>query len=336
MQVDIGRYIGDLLYTNQRVSIPGLGSFVSSYQPAVLDPVQGELSPPSKLLEFNDNLVVDDGLMVEYLCKQEGISPVEAQKLIDAYVSEIRIAIENREIVTFSGLGRLYKDYEGQLKFIPDGTNYNTDAYGLPTINFYPIGKGQAEKQAVVRDTGPRRSSGGIHAFLGRFLNRGMALALGVAVLVVLGSVYILLIQPGRQTSDEGARKVPTSRVNVKPSTEDMPEAGQKEVTALSESVEEGPAAADDAPEEELDTESPTLQPEQRFFVIIIGSFGNEKNVERLVERIYKAGYEPYTEKSGSLTKVGVQKAYDDTSEINSVLKDVKKQFSKDAKVYRQ
>ena len=70
--------------------------------------------------------------------------------------------------------------------------------------------------------------------------------------------------------------------------------------------------------------------------VMVVTVFGDEKNVQRLIERIYKAGYEPFTEPKGRLTRVGIQKAYTNESEIQAALKDVQKKFSKDAKVLRK
>jgi len=339
MQVDIGKYIGSLLYTNQSVSVPGLGSFVSGYESASIDPVQGELSPPSKSLMFNKNLVVDDGLLVEHICREEKISAIEAQQLLEAYVNEIKEAIDKREIVTFTDLGRLYKDYEGQIKFLPDGTNFNTNSYGLPSINFYPIGKTEPIAQAPAANDKKKQPSGA-GGFFSRFLNNGLAaVVLGVATVVILVTVYFLFIQ-SPESGREEAHKVPTSRVNVKPGADSQQQ--QSTASADTEMQEESPSKPEDEnpaePEQpdEIDTERPTVSPQQKYFVIILGSFGNEGNVQRLVERIYQAGYEPYTEQSGKLTKVGIQKAYTEKSEITATLRDVRQEFSEDAKVYKQ
>ena len=63
--MDIGQCIAELLYEQESVSLPGLGSFTSRYKPAAIDHVQGKLSPPTKEIEFNANLVLDDGLLAE-------------------------------------------------------------------------------------------------------------------------------------------------------------------------------------------------------------------------------------------------------------------------------
>jgi cell division septation protein DedD len=87
---------------------------------------------------------------------------------------------------------------------------------------------------------------------------------------------------------------------------------------------------------EAFDSESPTPAPGQRFFVISVGVFGNQENVERMIKRIYDAGYEPYVEEMGKLTRLGIQRAYSSEADIQKTLQDVQKKLTKDAKVIQR
>ena len=118
MEIDVGTYIGDLLYQNEKVNIPGLGGFTADYKTAELDHVQGKIAPPSKSLNFNSNLVVNDGLLINYIKEKHELSLGEAQKAVEDYVSRVKEAIGRREIVVFPEVGRLYKDYEQKLQFL--------------------------------------------------------------------------------------------------------------------------------------------------------------------------------------------------------------------------
>lgn len=335
MQIDIGSHIAALLYEHNSVNIPGLGGFVSSYKTATADQVQGELHPPSKGLNFNSNLVADDGLLAQHLQEKLGISLTDANELVENYVKEVKEAIGRREIVVFPKVGRLYKDYEHNLQFLADTTNFNLDAYGLPTVRFYPIARRTAPGSSVRPANGqPQTAVGGAAPPPSRRLNHGLVIAISFAAVIVLIATYFLFFfKPAG--SDANARRLPTSRVNVSPSQTGSSIAdtdGSLAEGSLSGPEEETPAGD----EEELDTEGATAAPGQRFFVIGIGVFGNEKNVQRLIQRIYQAGYEPFTEPEGNLTRVGIQKTYTDESEIQAALKDVRKRFSKDAKVLRK
>lgn len=340
MQIDVGSHIAGLLYEHNSVNIPGLGGFVSRYQPAVADQVQGQVHPPSKGLAFNGNLVADDGLLAQHLHEKLGITLAEAKEAVDAYVKEVKAAIEKREIVVFPKVGRLYKDYEQNLQFLADTTNFNLDSYGLPTVHFYPIAR-KAEQGSSVRPANgqPRPTAGKAAApKKGRFLNNGLAIAISLALIIVAVAAYFLFFRTPKPGGDNPER-MPTSRINISPSqAEGQPAAPPAELPEDAEDGQEEGAYPDEdtADGEGLDTEGATAAPGQKYFIIGIGVFGNENNVQRLIERIYQAGYEPYTEPKGNLTRVGIQKAYTDESEVRETLQDVRRRFSKDAKVLRK
>lgn len=330
--MDIGSYIGALLYEHNTVALPSLGSFESAYQPAMIDQVQGELHPPGKSIAFNANLITDDGLLTAYIMKKHGLSATEAGQMLENYVREVKDAIERREIVVFPDVGRLYKDYEQNLQFLADSTNFEIQSYGLPTVSFYPIARSAHQNTAgkATSETPPASVS----ATAGR-LNAGLIAAIGAAVVVVGVALYFLAFGAGGQ-GEESLQPVPASRVNIRPGEDTQSAKAQTEPFA-----EEGAGLSADtlretpAPQTDSDTEEPTAAPGQKSYVIIIGVFGNPKNVQRLIDEIYDAGYEPYTEKAGDLTRVGVQRAYQTEADIEAAIADVRNRFTKDAKLYR-
>jgi len=333
--MDIGKYIGELLYQHDAVALPGLGTFVSAYQPAEIDQVRGELHPPGKGAGFNPNLVQDDGLLVKFLQNRHHVSFEAAQRQVKQYVEEVQAALERQEMVDFPELGRLYQDYEKNLQFLPDGTNFSLEAYGLPMVEAYPARRArtsQATSTTAPASTASTQPTN--YALIG-------AIAVGVAVILVAG--YFLLFNEVPQ-DEEALLPVPTSRVNVSPSdqkanTDSTVESNegtaseQESETAVSGEQEREPAGDEEAG---WDNEEPTPAPGQKRLVIIIGAFGSQENVSRLVDDIYDAGYEPYTEKSGSLTRVGVQKAYRQPAELERVLNDVRNRFNSDAQLIKK
>lgn len=335
MQKDIGKHIGELLYQHDAVALPGLGTFVSAYQPAEIDQVKGELHPPGEGAVFNPNLVTDDGLLVKFLQSRHQLDFETARKQVKQYVEEVKAALESQEMVDFPEVGRLYQDYEKNLQFLPDSTNFSLEAYGLPVVEAYPAARPKSASAAAAApvSTAPARKIN--YALIG-------AIAAGVAVILMAG--YFLLFNEAPQ-DDEGLLPVPTSRVNVSPSgqqgatgdsTEEIGETTDGQNPAASAPVEEERQETESEEEAGWDSEEPTPAPDQRRLVIIIGAFGNQKNVSRLVDEIYDAGYEPYTEKSGSLTRVGVQKAYRQPAEVERVLTDVRNRFNSDAKLIKK
>ncbi|KGE86566.1 MAG: SPOR domain-containing protein [Phaeodactylibacter xiamenensis] len=330
MEMDIGSYISLLLYKNKAVALPGLGSFEAAYQPAVIDQVQGELHPPGNTISFNPNLVSDDGLLCSMIQDRYGLPATDAAKTLEDYVHEVKEAIGRREIVVFPKVGRLYRDYENNLQFLPDGNNYDVESYGLPTVSFYPVAR--SHRAQPVKEQPGKTAARPVSAKKAQATNNGLIAAIGAATIVVGVAIYFLLFGAD-QTQEQPLHPVPTSRVNVRPGDEASANAAPSENEAVAESENKAESSSERA--ESTDTEQPTPVPGQQSYVIIVGVFGNPDNVKQLIDDIYDAGYEPYTEKAGNLTKVGVQRTYRSEAEIEAAIQDVRKRFTKDAKLYR-
>ncbi len=334
MQIDPGAYIAELLYENDTVSLPGFGSFVKAYKGANIDYVQGEIKPPASALNFNSNLVVNDGLLVRFLKKKHGLPISKAEQVVKDYVSDLKQKLENKEFVTFSGLGRLYKDFEGNFKFLPESTNFNTDSFGLPDLQFYPIARPFSETgKSTVMTTPPTKSETVSNSIADWFANNLLWIGLAV-VLVVFTTIYLTMFR-NKGDQNNQVSGLEQERLNVSPGDSE----GDYEIVDDFYDDEDAPIASDDLPPadppEEVDTEAPTLSPREKVAVIIIGKFGKQSNVDKLVKRIYEAGYEPYTDKEGSLTVVGVQMVYEEDSKVYSTLEKVRNKFEPDAEILR-
>lgn len=364
MEVDISKHIVELLYEHDVVSLPGLGSFVGSYKSAVVDQVSGTVAPPAKTITFDDNLRMDDGLLIDTIGKSYGITFDTATDLVQNYVNQIREVLDRREIVSFPNLGRLYRDFEQNLQFLPDVTNFNTESHGLPDVKAYPIATPEpepalplAEEPLVVEN---QRSSGPLPSAvsLGRLINhwlRDNVLLVGILATVV---VVLLLFSLLRGPLDEATRSDET-QVNVPPPVSEEeykndfpPEEVPREQKQPLTSDKQGAIVDDGRTEEEPKTntkppkntavppavvEKPAVTTPapapvgDKTGIIAIGSFKDQANVTKLVEKISAAGLTPYQTANGALTRVGVQFKYSTPAELNAMLSTVRKKFDSGA-----
>lgn len=153
MNIQIAEEIKELLYDNGSVVIPGLGTFTGSYKSASIDNIQGSLSPPALEIEFNSDNIINDGVLVDFLQKKYNIASYEAQKVIDTFREDALQTFKRHEILLISDVGRLYRDYTDKVRFLPEKTNFNTDSFGLPAVQFYPVSRSRPEP--VVEPTPP-------------------------------------------------------------------------------------------------------------------------------------------------------------------------------------
>ena len=128
----IARYIGDLLYDYECVVIPGLGGFLTSETPATINPVTHHFKPPFKKIFFNTQLRANDGLLINYVAKEMGLSYREAKSQVDKFVLLCHDALKNGKRINFHRIGYIYMNSKEQIVFEQDTTiNYDADAYGL-------------------------------------------------------------------------------------------------------------------------------------------------------------------------------------------------------------
>jgi CCDC81-like prokaryotic HU domain 1/CCDC81-like prokaryotic HU domain 2 len=150
MDIIIANEIKELLYEQQTVIIPGLGAFVASYKSAMVEPLQGQFVPPNFSIRFNENLLVNDGVLKDFIQKKYTMPAIEANRVIDNFVKESQLALELHELVAIPEVGRLYRDNTGKIQFLPDQTNFNTESFGLTNLQFYPISRPRIDQEQYI------------------------------------------------------------------------------------------------------------------------------------------------------------------------------------------
>jgi cell division septation protein DedD/nucleoid DNA-binding protein len=314
-QMQIQECIANLLYLHNSVSLPGFGTIVAQYHAAVIDHVQGKLTPPSKNLSFDTSIDSDDGLLTEEVAKVFRVSHSEASEKVAAFIQTLSLSIANGELVGISGVGRLFRDVEGRIQFLPEEQNFNPESFGLPELQYHPVirrpatasGEPKAPPALPVK---PLKTSW--------WQRNVLWLAL---IAIILLSVSIVWIQFSNTGSTSETAELPQEFLNVAPGETKDAKAAPLEEEALAE---------------EQDSDAPTMPPNQKICTIRIGKFGNADNVRRLVRKAQELGMNPYTRKDGGLTEVGVTFPYSEEKEIQQMLADARKYLSPDAVIEKK
>jgi len=145
--VEINQYIRELLFLNDCVIIPEFGGFITNYKPASID--NNQFFPPAKEIAFNNKLISNDGLLVNYISEIEGINYFEAKQKLGAFVEEIQLNLERNRNVYFEGVGYLHYDSRENLQFEPQiKQNLLAESYGLQNFSFEKLYQRQMPKPA--------------------------------------------------------------------------------------------------------------------------------------------------------------------------------------------
>lgn len=129
------KYISDLLYRHQCVVVLGFGAFITEEVSASYHPKSQTFTPPKKLVYLNTLLKNNDGLLAQYIAKEQQITYVKAVEFIKDITILWHNTIEQKNILELSGLGTIVKNAEGVLTFEAYGIqNYLTSSFGLSNI----------------------------------------------------------------------------------------------------------------------------------------------------------------------------------------------------------
>ncbi len=141
-------YIKDHLLFNDRVTLPGLGSFEINRSAARID--GNIIRPPTLYLVFNTESSIDDGSLAKNIATAEDISPDEATQKILEYIDGILFALNKGEDFVFEGLGRLFRDSENVLRFEKDPAyKIEFDTLGLQSFELDPVDELSGEGTSI-------------------------------------------------------------------------------------------------------------------------------------------------------------------------------------------
>jgi hypothetical protein len=131
--------IVQLIIQHDCVIIPEFGGFVTKAIPSKIDYDKGIMSPPSKQLLFNIQLLNNDGLLTTEISSVNKISYTEASNEIVRKVSEYHAALKAGKKITIHKVGTFQRNQEGLLVFEQDRFfNFLMSSYGLGNVQFVP------------------------------------------------------------------------------------------------------------------------------------------------------------------------------------------------------
>lgn len=147
----LNQHIADLLHKHNCVIVPDFGGFVANYRSAVVDELRGKIYPPSKSVLFNAHLKDNDGLLGNYVARQEQTDYPSALELIADSVSNWKQELEAGQRIEIGEVGFLYRE-NGKLHFEQSReVNLLMQAYGLRSIDFVLFNKVETTQPVEIK-----------------------------------------------------------------------------------------------------------------------------------------------------------------------------------------
>ncbi|MFD2717799.1 SPOR domain-containing protein [Hymenobacter monticola] len=155
-------HIRPLLRDHDCVIIPDFGGLVADASSARAQPGRQALSPPTKLVAFNQALTRNDGLLVDALSQHLGMPISQAREAVRAAVVSLKRELDETSRTELPGIGIFRRAAGRGLVFEYTGTdNLLASAFGLPELVARPVRAANARPkhpQPILRGEGARRS----------------------------------------------------------------------------------------------------------------------------------------------------------------------------------
>lgn len=304
----IEKYISDLLYRYQCVTVPGLGSFLARYQSAKVYHSTNVFYPPTKVISFNGQLRDDDGLLTKHIAQVNKISYEEASARIEKEVNIWVSKMKSGDTIEMENIGEIWFSNENKILFQPsDHVNYLTSSFGLssfasPAVTREALKKEveQLEEKAPIAFTPERRSA--IHGLMKYAAVFMLALSAGTVGYKLVEQDYNQRLEFAQQEAQQQVEKT------------------IQQATFFDTSPIELPAVT-------LELHKAPLK-----YHIVAGAFRVEENAQKRIDELRQHGFDAHLI---GINKYGLhQVAYSsfaDVEEALSYLRKIKREESKDA-----
>lgn len=322
--MEINAIVQQILLTNDYASLPGLGSFVRRYDPARVADDGVTLLPPQETVVFDSSRTFNDDAVENYLVEHRGLSKPEAEKELTEFCQSLWLRLERGESVFFHGIGNLLKASDGSF-VVESDDKLISSTFGLPPI---VLERTQSAEATHVKTEAPPQtvlSSAEQKGFNAAQEERPAPrkTARNVLVLVVLviliGLAAILLLPKFQQSEpDRIADSQTTEQVNpadqqiTSSENIDIEPTEQKDTVKQSPTdfVPEATTTSPKSEKQELSKQPDRVVPvpidkksalfyqdreveQDKTYYIVVGSFANRVNAEKLVNELSIKGYKP-------------------------------------------
>ncbi len=151
MDIDLlSKIVKELILDNDRVVLPGLGSFVAEVVPSTFSDKGYTINPPYRRLFFRSKPDEGDELAAFY-ASTNNVDKAVAERIIKDFVAELKPVLHTKKTVVFPGLGRLRATKENAVFFV---ANEDLDIYpagfGLEPISLKTHQETREEVSAAV------------------------------------------------------------------------------------------------------------------------------------------------------------------------------------------
>lgn len=138
--IELAQHIEALLLDNDCVILPGVGGFITHYTPAERRKGTTTLLPPTRIIGFNPQLVINDGLLAQSYMSVYHTGYSDANKRVERSISQLITTLHKEGNVHLPNVGEVHYDAHNAYHFTPYDHRittpclYGLDAFDMPLL----------------------------------------------------------------------------------------------------------------------------------------------------------------------------------------------------------
>lgn len=129
------KYISTLLYKHDCVVVPEFGAFIAQKTNSEFLKDSSAFYPPGKKLAFNPSLTKNDGLLIQHISQNEGLSFTKAKEEVESSVQFWKNHLNKNTTLNLEELGSFSIDAKGFIEFTPSHKNFLLESFGLEEVH---------------------------------------------------------------------------------------------------------------------------------------------------------------------------------------------------------
>ena len=299
MKNTIEHYLSQLLYTNDCVILIGFGGFVCSNTSSKLNRQTGLLSPPNRSILFNNQLIDNDGLLINQIAKSEEISQEQAKDEVLKFVDQNTTNLKKYRSLRFNKIGLFTLKNDNKIVFTQDlATNYNLDSFGMQSAVFSSIKRDNSEiiegQLKIIKQKNnfsPKR------------------LLKVAAILIPLIGISLISI-----TQQKNINSIYTQMADLNPFNSEVAKNTTIAITEINKKV--------NTPTLNIETDNTNKKPilVQQKHYIIAGAFSVEKNATKMMNKLNRWNYNSTIINNKSIMRVSYDSFTTKNQAINALV----------------
>lgn len=307
--------IQELISRLEFVSLPGLGSFVKKYEPAT--PTANGFNPPREYCTFDTSRTFNDEALENFICTANNVDHKKASALVSEYVNNIKSKLANGEHVSFYGVGVLKQNAVGVIELIHFEDSFSK-TFGLGKVEATKKGATTSKVEPISTKTNVIESTKAVEPEKTE-PRRRLGILLPIALIFIgIAIVSLVLFVPALRFWEDNSN---TTSEEIAINTEIPVEENSAVDTALTQETNDSletnvigtPTYNTESSKATVTDKKVALyyqetKLENKSYYIIVGSFSQENNAQKLIQDLSVKGYKPILLQSENMFRVAVYK----------------------------